>query len=89
MHLFQIGEIVIAQGHVGQPQYNGTEVEIIGSPLWCKAISLDTKRIFPMDFRYPIRWPDGKETWQPYWMLRKKYIPPDFQKLARELEKVA
>lgn len=82
--IFELGEVVITQGHTIVPEANGQEVTIIGPPRWSRGVHRTTREPLPMDFRYPVRWPEGHKTWQPYWMLRKRFIPPDLDTLQQQ-----
>lgn len=89
--MFEIGEVAIAQGHTAAPELNGSEVTVISKLLWQPLLfSKQTGEFFRGGaFCYQVHWPDGHLSWQPYWMLRKRYIPPDLEALKQEQEATA
>jgi hypothetical protein len=79
--MFEIGEVVITQGHK-RSEDNGIEVTVAGPLRWGLAHDCYTKAVLPPSFRYPVEWPGRNIQHQPYWMLRKRYNPPDLDSIS-------
>jgi hypothetical protein len=73
---FEVGEVAITQ-HYLTLRYNGLEVIVIGLPEWSKS-RYKGGEICPETLLYPVQWPDGDKTWEPFWKLRKRRPPQDW-----------